>query len=415
LGPTSYFNIAGNFGVGTTTPAKKVDIVTSVNGNEGVFVLNNSTGASAQAIIQAGTNGALGVQLGQNYSTKNAFLYLGDNANLTVSVNAANRLTVNNGGFVLLHPVGGSFGGQLQLQKAPTGSTLVGNAAIDTSGNVIRFFDTGSPFRGAYLDLSTSATGVQSKLLTSTETAVITSTSDQVLSLNSTGSPYLDITKSAVRQLYLQGTGAEAKLVGDNRKLTLSTTGNNNIELSVNSTLDGYVQDGGSIVAINEFRAGDSSQTGEKRLALQNSSRNTYFYLNSDNVTVGLYDATTPTVRWSTNVAGNFTANGSIGANNGATVISNTGITFPSNITQVNAAMIWRGTYNPATQYRYNDTIYYVEFDGSFGLWIYNNINTPATGQAPFVGSTYWAVIMRFQASVPNGGGGGGGEGGDNG
>jgi hypothetical protein len=77
--------------------------------------------------------------------------------------------------------------------------------------------------------------------------------------------------------------------------------------------------------------------------------------------------------------------------------------------------MIWRGTYNPAQQYRYNDTIYYVEFDGSFGLWIYNNINTPTTGQAPFVGSTYWAVVMRFQASVPSGGGGGGGEGGDNG
>jgi hypothetical protein len=69
---------------------------------------------------------------------------------------------------------------------------------------------------------------------------------------------------------------------------------------------------GGTITTLASQLAVGTGQNEEKRLRLQNSNRDVYFYLNS--TTVGLYDASGATGRWSTDTSGNFTATGNITA-----------------------------------------------------------------------------------------------------
>ena len=61
---------AGLVGIGASSPGTTLSVVGSVNGNDGVYYTNTSTGASAQAIVQVATNGANGWQFYQNYTTK---------------------------------------------------------------------------------------------------------------------------------------------------------------------------------------------------------------------------------------------------------------------------------------------------------------------------------------------------------
>jgi hypothetical protein len=52
---------------------------------------------------------------------------------------------------------------------------------------------------------------------------------------------------------------------------------------------------------------------GQKQVSLQNSTRNTFFFLNTSNE-VGLYDVTNTATRWLTDTSGNFTATGNVTA-----------------------------------------------------------------------------------------------------
>ena len=101
---------------------------------------------------------------------------------LTVSGNLAvttqsqfnNAVTINSGLFVGGTSVSGGEGGQIDLTQAPT-STLAGsNVVFDTVVNSIRFFESASPFKGAFLDLSTCAASVASQIMTSTTSVTYT-------------------------------------------------------------------------------------------------------------------------------------------------------------------------------------------------------------------------------------------------
>ena len=59
----------------------------------------------------------------------------------------------------------GDEGGQINLAKPQTNTTLSSDVAIDVYQNKIRIFDQGGSNRGAYIDLSAAATGVGSNLL----------------------------------------------------------------------------------------------------------------------------------------------------------------------------------------------------------------------------------------------------------
>ena len=69
------------------------------------------------------------------------------------------------GGEINAAAVGGDEGGQLNLAKPATGTTLSGDVAIDIYQNKIRIFDSGGTARGAYIDLSAAGEGVSSNLL----------------------------------------------------------------------------------------------------------------------------------------------------------------------------------------------------------------------------------------------------------
>ena len=74
-----------------------------------------------------------------------------------------NGLDVN--GEITALAIGGDEGGQLNLAKPATGTTLSSNVAIDIYQNRLRIFDQGGTNKGAYIDLSVAADGVGSDLL----------------------------------------------------------------------------------------------------------------------------------------------------------------------------------------------------------------------------------------------------------
>ena len=71
----------------------------------------------------------------------------------------------------------GDEGGQINLAKAVTNTTLTTGVTIDVYQNKLRIFESGGTNRGVYIDLSAAATGVATNLInggTSTPTATAT-------------------------------------------------------------------------------------------------------------------------------------------------------------------------------------------------------------------------------------------------
>ena len=127
----------GNIAIGTSTDnAVRLFVSTSTNGNDGIAVTNQSTGTSAQATIGAYTQGAGGVSMGQNYTTKNAFLYLQDNASLTISTNATARMTFDNLGNVSIgtNTVFNATGNRTSLSINGTSSASINWGSGGSSG-----------------------------------------------------------------------------------------------------------------------------------------------------------------------------------------------------------------------------------------------------------------------------------------
>lgn len=88
---------------------------------------------------------------------------------------------------------GGSEGGELQLEKPPTGSSLNGShVSIDVNANSLRIFENGSPFRGVTLNLTGCAS--QSILLHSTN---FNSYSPTLTGGNASGTWNINITGNA--------------------------------------------------------------------------------------------------------------------------------------------------------------------------------------------------------------------------
>ena len=70
------------------------------------------------------------------------------------------------GGLLTVTAASGDEGGEINLAKPVTNSSISGNVAIDIYQNKIRIFETGGSNRGAYIDLTSANTGVGSNLLT---------------------------------------------------------------------------------------------------------------------------------------------------------------------------------------------------------------------------------------------------------
>ena len=126
----------GNVGIGTTSPGYKLQILANSNTNDGLYISNTSTGASAQAFLNVAAQSWTGVQLTQNQASGNISIYTGDNVPLAFSTNAAERMRI----------------------------TSTGNVGIGTS----------SPGTGTILDVQSTTAGVRFPNMTTTQKTAIT-------------------------------------------------------------------------------------------------------------------------------------------------------------------------------------------------------------------------------------------------
>ena len=132
---SNLFAVAGSLAVGKTSASYRVDVQSSSTGNDGIYYYNSGTSGTPQAVVAVNTNGATGMSMGQAYSTKNAFLYLADNAQMEFSTNATSRMTISSTGNVAIGTNSGI--------RAPLVITPVTYSANPVMPNKIRIFDDG--------------------------------------------------------------------------------------------------------------------------------------------------------------------------------------------------------------------------------------------------------------------------------
>ena len=71
---------------------------------------------------------------------------------------------IGSGGKLTVLAVGGDEGGEIQLAKPETNSTIVGGITIDVNTNKLRIFESDFPNRGGYWDITTLTAGVGTNL-----------------------------------------------------------------------------------------------------------------------------------------------------------------------------------------------------------------------------------------------------------
>jgi len=134
------FNGSANVTGTATLAASGVTAGTYTNASVTVDAKGRVTGASSGAtpLVDGGS---------QTFSGVKSFSSQTNVYRLTVTNAAANE------------------GGEIEMAKPVSGTTLAGNVIIDIVDNSIRFFENGSTFRGAKLDITTTAAGVASTIL----------------------------------------------------------------------------------------------------------------------------------------------------------------------------------------------------------------------------------------------------------
>ncbi len=97
----------------------------------------------------------------------------------------------------------GAEGGEIRLVKPVSGTTFVSDLVFDVAGDVIRFYDGGGTNRGFYLDISTAAAGVASKIWHSGNLPEVTT---QLVVSNATLTPTFDNRLAAATALAVNVT-----------------------------------------------------------------------------------------------------------------------------------------------------------------------------------------------------------------
>lgn len=87
----------------------------------------------------------------------------------------------------------GDEGGEVQLAKPQTNTTIAGAVSIDVYQNKLRIFENGGTSRGVYVDLTTAGAGVTTNLLASSGSGTVTSVGLSVpTGLSVSGTPITD-------------------------------------------------------------------------------------------------------------------------------------------------------------------------------------------------------------------------------
>ena len=120
-----------------------IKVVVSAGGGGGGG--GGGTPAGSDRQLQFNDNGTFGANADLRFDGSTAFIP---------------RLAVGEGNFA------GDEGGEVALRQSETNNTLAGNwMYMDSHKNLIRFFEGGPPYKGAYIDLSECADGVGTNLL----------------------------------------------------------------------------------------------------------------------------------------------------------------------------------------------------------------------------------------------------------
>lgn len=122
-------------------------------------------------LVGSGLGGAGDVQ-GPASSTDNAIARFDGTTGKTLqnsgaSLDDAGAMTVNG---LIVNGATGSEGGQINLQKPVSGTSIAADIAIDVAGNQVRIFEQGGSVRGAYLDITALGASASSLIFTSANT-----------------------------------------------------------------------------------------------------------------------------------------------------------------------------------------------------------------------------------------------------
>lgn len=123
-----------------------------------------TSAATNTLVFSAGTGGDSGNFLPTSGGTITGNLIVTGNTNVSgTTTSTGNVISLQN--LQSLYSVGNE-GGEITLAKPATNSTISGTSVtIDIFQNRLRFFESGSPNRGAYIDITAAASGVGSNLL----------------------------------------------------------------------------------------------------------------------------------------------------------------------------------------------------------------------------------------------------------
>lgn len=315
---------------------------------------------------------------------------------------------------------GGSEGGQIELAKAPDGTTSGTSIVFDVYNNKLRFFEKNSPNKGYYLDLSTAADGVGTNLAGSSGSmnASFTNATKQSnvsaagttlasVSLTTHGHPVLVIATGDVEnnsaggwtvlQLYRGSTAignvvhTEGSNASENSPFALQVidtpaAGTYTYSLKLNNSAGGtfnFGESNGPVINIIELSGsvGPTGSTGATGPAGPTGPTGPTGAASNVTGPTGAIGPTGPT--GAAGAAGPTGPTGSAGAAGSVIISSDTPPSSPS------AGDLWFNTTNGYTYFYYND--------GSSSQWV--SISTSGAGAQGVVSAT---SPLSYNSSTQN-------------
>ena len=142
---------------------------TGLQGATGATGLTGGQGATGTTGIQGiqgltGSTGATGLT-GPVAGSANQVVYKNSSNNPTGSPNFTFNGTDLSAPYFTSTNSSGAEGGQINLERPQSATNLDGPVAIDVFANLVRIFESGGAYRGVYLDLTQTISGVGTNLL----------------------------------------------------------------------------------------------------------------------------------------------------------------------------------------------------------------------------------------------------------